>query len=174
MAAKRQVITGLCLLAGMGLAVSSDSIRGLVFAPAQDSIARPGMELPHLPVVDTRGKPEDLKNAARGGKRVIVFYSGACDTCRMVLPELAPFPPGVRLLMVHEGADESFESPANLGLAHAEVFLDRNGVFRRSFSMPALPTILFVDERGILLHGLVGAHARGRVQEKLKEFAARR
>jgi hypothetical protein len=174
MFAKRQIISGLCLLAGIGLAVYSDFLRVRAFPPARDLTVRPGRELPHLPVVDSRGNPEDLGNASPGGKRIIVFFSPACDTCRTVLPELHSIPREIRLLLVDVGEENSSESPEILGLPGTELFRDPHGTFRRAFSVPILPTILFVDERGILLDGLVGAHALGLVQNKVRELSARR
>ncbi len=53
------------------------------------------------------------------------------------------------------------------------MFFDRNGVLARSFAMAGLPTILLVDEGGVLRDGLVGAHGRDLVQRRLREFAGR-
>ena len=57
------------------------------------------------------------------------------------------------------------------GLQCDAMYYDRDRVFERSFSMAALPTILFVDERGVLSAALAGAHQREVVQNKLSDFA---
>jgi hypothetical protein len=59
----------------------------------------------------------------------------------MVLPELQPFPPGLRLLLVNEEADKSSESPYGLVFEKALLFHDWNHVFSRSFPMSGIPTI---------------------------------
>jgi hypothetical protein len=37
--------------------------------------------------------------------------------------------------------------------------------------MPGLPTVLFIDEQGVVRDGLVGAHAAGSAHQKLEQFA---
>jgi hypothetical protein len=120
--------------------------------------------------VDAYGNRVDLSKALAGRRSVIAFYSASCHACRVVLPELQPFPSELSLLLVSEEAD-SFDDSGISGNGAALLFHDRYSAFARSFPMSPLPTILFVDERGILRAGLAGEQARHRVQTRLTEFA---
>lgn len=171
MKAKRRVVSGLCLLTGVVLAGYARFFWVRGHAPTPSSIARLGKALPPLPVVDISGRLVDVGKASLGSKSIIAFYSASCHVCQVVLPELQPFPPALRLLLVNEEAGNSSETPNTLGLEKALQFHDRDRVLFRSFPMSGLPTILFVDERSVLRDGLAGEHARGLVQKKLKEFA---
>jgi hypothetical protein len=106
-----------------------------------------------------------------GRRSVIVFYSDSCHSCQEVLPELLPFPRSLRLIMIDEAEGEAQDRTHTAGLETALHLRDPNRVLLRSFPMSAMPTILFVDEQGILRDALVGARARGRLQQKLIEFA---
>ncbi len=162
---------GLVLLAGAVLAGHLRFFWLRSHAPSADSVARLGKELPSLPVVDASGNPVDLKAAVLGSRSVIAFYAESCRICQLVLPELKPFPPSLRLLLVNE-EKHSLDDPARgPGLENARMFHDRHQVLSRSFPMCGVPTVLFVDERGVLRMGLVGQHARGLIQARLKEFA---
>ena len=174
MAVKRRLVSVLCLFTGMTLAGYARFFWVRGHAPTRSSIARLGRQLPALPVVDASGTEVDIGKVALGSKSIIAFYSASCHVCQAVLPELHPFPPSLRLLLVDEEAGNSIESPHGLGIGRALVFQDRNNVLARSFPMSGVPTILFVDERGVLRGGLVGQHARGLVQRRLREFAETR
>jgi len=171
MTVKRRVISGLCLLAGLAVAGYTRLFWVRTHFPSPGSVARLNRELPSLPVVDASGRIVDISKATLGGKSIVVFYSASCHACELVLPELQPFPPTLRLLLVNEGAGLSSSSRYKTGFEKALHFCDRNGVRSRSFPMSGLPTILFVDERGVLRDGLVGKHSREIVQRKLKAFA---
>jgi hypothetical protein len=133
------------------------------------SVARLGRQLPPLWVVDPWGNRVDLSKAAIGRKSVIAFYSASCRACQVVLPGLYPFPPELTLFLVSEGEDP-LDDPAGSTHDPALLFYDREGVFARSFSMSPLPTIVFVDESGIVRAGLAGEGTRDRVQAGLKKF----
>ena len=136
----------------------------------RNSAVRIGSILAALPVVDGSGRLVDAASAGSGRKRIIVFYSPSCDVCHDELPKLQPFPAGVGLTMINVSG-ECFEEANPGGLQYDAMFCDRDGVFERSFSMPVLPTILFVDEQGNLVAALAGSHQRELVQHKLSEFA---
>ena len=172
MKARRRVVSGLCLLTGIFLAGYARFSWVRAHAPMPSSVVRLGKALPPLLVVDASGRIVDVGKASLGSRSVIVFYSASCRVCQAVLPELQPFPHALRLLLVSEEAGSSSEAPKTLGSDQALRFYDRNRVLSRSFSMSGLPTILFVDESGVLRDGLVGEHARGLLQKKLKEFSA--
>jgi hypothetical protein len=124
--------------------------------------------LPSL-IVDSSGVTVDLREFAAGARRIIVFYSPACHTCREVLPALHPFPPNLRLLMVNVSSDPN--NPETSSFPSAALFHDRWHAFPRSVASVMLPTFLFVDSSGILRDGLIGKHDRKFVQQKVKEFA---
>ncbi len=174
MQAGRRAACGLVLLAAAVLAgyVRFSCLRD--HAPSTGTVAGLGKELPSLPVVDASDNPVDLKTAAMGSRSVIAFYAASCRVCQLVLPELKPFPPSLRLLLVNEDKESPPELPHGPGLEDARIFRDRDKVLSRSFPMCGVPTILFVDERGVLRIGLVGQHARGMIQARLKEFAGER
>ena len=163
---RRRAIAVLCLVLGISAAVCLMWIHSDPAGPY--SLARLDQPLPSL-VVDASGVKVDLKKFAEGVRCIIVFYSPSCRICREVLPALRPFPPALRLIMVNEAPDQ--EGSEISGFPNAALFHDRWRALSRSFAAAALPTILFVDEDGILRDGLAGSHGREFVQQKLKEFA---
>lgn len=163
----RRLAAASCLAIGIGGAAYVK----LHFGPAAtDSLARLGRPLPSLRV-DASGTAADLKDLVAGRKSVIVFYSPTCRVCRETLPALQPFPATLQLIMVSESSAEA--DPEALRFPGAGLYFDRWGALKRSFAVAALPTILFVDERGVLRYGMVGSYRREWVQGKLREFASR-
>jgi thiol-disulfide isomerase/thioredoxin len=163
----RRLAAASCLVLGIGGA----AYMKLHFGPAaMDSLARLGKPLPSL-VVDAAGTAADLKELVAGRRSVIVFYSPTCQVCRETLPALQPFPVTLQLIMVSESSAEV--DPEARRFPQASLFFDRWNVLKRSFAIAALPTILFVDERGVLRDGMVGSYRREWVQRKLTEFASR-
>ena len=142
-------------------------------APRRDSLAVVGKTLPHLPVVDFAGKTVDLSTLQPGKKKVIAFYSPTCEVCAKELPELQPFPSNLELIMVKEPNQKKQPpvDPFGLGSNGLKPYEDRNGVLTRSFPMAGLPTLLFVDEHGVLRDGMVGAHPRSATQTRLQQFS---
>ena len=166
---KRRILSGVCLSAAILLAgyARVNWVRTHASSPAL--VARLGAALPPLVVTDASGGLVDVGKAFLGGKSIIVFYSASCYVCQAVLPELRPFPGSLRLVLVNEETGKPSRAPE--GFESALQFRDSNHVLSRSFPMSGVPTILFVDEQGVLRDGLVGEHARGLLQRKLKEFA---
>lgn len=163
----RRIAATACLLIGIAGATQFKYRFG---SADPHSIVRLGQPLPRLPV-DNSGAECDLRQIIAGCKSVVVFYSPACRTCEEELPALQPFPEALRLVMVSESNAQGQRN--SLLFPGAVSFYDRWGILTRSFAIAALPTILFVDERGILREGLVGTHPRELVQTKLREFASR-
>lgn len=162
----RRIAATACLLMGVGGAVQFKLHFGLV---GPDSIVRLGQPLPPLPVVSS-GAEIDLRQMVAGRRSVVVFYSPACRACAEELPSLRPFPETLRLIIVSES---SVQRPSELSLFPGTVpCYDRWGILKHSFATAVLPTILLVDERGILRDGLIGARPRELVQTKLKAFAS--
>lgn len=165
---RRRIASALCLLIG----VSITAYLRIHFGSAgPHSRPRIGEPLPPLKV-DASGVAVDLNKFTAAGKSVIVFYSPSCRICRETLPALRPFPSTLRLIMVSES--QAREDSVTLDIPNAMFFYDRWNVLTRSFASTGLPTIVFVDEGGILRDGLVGWHELELVQRKLAEFAARR
>jgi hypothetical protein len=167
----RRVTSAFCLLAGAVLAIGSRFFWTQEHSPTRDSIAVVGRRLPPLPVVDSSGNHVDLSQVVPGRRTVIAFFSSSCRTCRVVLPELHPFPDSLRLLLVSEDATNSTGEASGPGFEGVITFRDRRSVFVRSFPLSPLPTILFVDERGILRGGFAGVQGREQVQARLQKFA---
>ncbi len=165
---RRRIAAALCLFVGTGIAVSI-KLWGRFGSGDPKSLARIGRPLPHL-LVEASDVPVDLKEITLGRRSVIVFYSPSCRTCAAELPALRPFPTSLRLVMVSESSSRKYEG---MGFPEALLCYDRWSVLTRSFAAVALPTIVFVDEGGILLDGLVGRHEPGLLQRRLKEFADR-
>ena len=141
-------------------------------APAGGSIAALGRKLPPLPVADASGRLVDLSRAVIGRRTVIAFYSASCHVCQVVLPELRPFPQALDLVLVNEESGETpGKGPETLGFERASQFQDPDGVFFRSFPLSPVPTILFVDEHGVLRSRLIGSQGRELVQGQLWGFA---
>jgi hypothetical protein len=72
--------------------------------------------------------------------------------------------------MVNEDGNSS-EEIDRLGLPYTRRFYDRDRIFERLSAKPGLPTILLVDEQGVLRGALVGAHSPDVLRGKLTEFA---
>lgn len=164
------------LTAAFALLVGIAAFGGLVLqirarSPRPESVARVGRALPVIPVTDASGQVWDVSKAGIGAKTIIVFYSTTCDVCEKELPKLRPFPPGLRLIMVNE-VDNSSDEIDRLGLPYTGLFHDRDRVFKKLSFSPALPTILFVNEQGVLSGALVGEHSPEVLQGKLMDFAA--
>jgi thiol-disulfide isomerase/thioredoxin len=129
-----------------------------------------GKQLPTMTVYDARGAGHDLNALAPGKKKVIAFYSPTCDVCMTEMPQLQPFPEGVALVMV-KVADLDAPDPAKFPKNAAAQLVDRDGIFMRTFPMTGVPALLFVNEQGVLLDGMTGAHQPGALQKRLQEFA---
>jgi len=164
---KRRVVAALCLAAAVVAAVC---LRIQLAPGSADTnlLARIDQPLPSLTVESSEG-PVDLNKLVSGTRSVIVFYSPSCKTCTRVLPALQPFPDTLRLILVNESPDEEEEELS--GFQDTARFYDKQKILSRFFTAAALPTILFVDEVGILRDGIVGLYGRGFVQRKLKDFA---
>jgi hypothetical protein len=133
------------------------------------SHAQIGQPLPLL-TVENQGNAVDLKTIGAGMRCVIVFYSPSCRICREVLPGFRPFPNSLRLIFVNESTDrDDFE---HAGFPNAVHVRDKWRVLPRAFAIVALPTILFVDENGILREGMIGLHDPSKVRQKLQEFVS--
>ncbi len=158
------LLGGCLLIAGLGLVLR-------VHVPTRTTIARVGRELPTLSVTKDSGRVFDLSQVVRGRRTVIVFYSPECDICRSELPQLSPFPEALDLYLVSERKLDSLEVPPALASATADLFYDHAGALGRVFPMAGVPTLLLVDENGVLREAMVGARERKLVQQTLWEFA---
>lgn len=138
--------------------------------PHNDSLIVVGKALPQLVVRDGLQKPVDLRTVKSGTRRVVAFYSPSCEVCQQELPELIPFPKDIELIMVNE-AQASVPDPFAASTGSAIRFSDPDSSFHAAFTMPALPTLLFVNEQNIVVDGLVGAHPAAVAQAKLHAFA---
>jgi hypothetical protein len=163
--ARRRIIAALCLSAVVAAAV----FLGIWVDPGSENakpLARIHAPLPPLTVENSEGAV-DLNAFISGKRSVIVFYSPSCEACKKVLAALHPIPDALHLILVNESPDES-----GSGFRDAAQFHDRRRMVSQFFAAAALPTILFVDEAGVLRDGIVGLYGRGFIQRKLKNFAA--
>lgn len=159
------------LLAGAVLAAGIVAAGYLLQGEIRSAVRRPPVRL-HKPlpplVVDRDGTDVDLADLLRGERTVVVFHSPSCRVCREMMPALDPLPPGLRLVLVRSGKEEARAADgAPRGL---DACWDRHGDFARAFV--ALPTLLFVDERGVLVSGITGRRSREFVRERLERFAS--
>src|SRR5690606_21672137 len=123
--------------------------------------------LPPL-VVDRDGTDVDLADLVRGERTVVVFHSPSCRVCREMMPALDPLPPGLRLVLV--SAEKTAAHATDGAPPGRDDCWDRHGEFARA--LVALPTLLFVDERGVLVSGITGRRSRAFVRERLERFAS--
>lgn len=166
---RRRILAALCLAAATVTTVFL-MIRLAPGSAETTLLARIGHPLPALAVENSEGIV-DLGNWIAGTRSVIVFYSPACEACKRALPALHPFPDTLRLILINESPDEAGKELS--GFPGAAYFHDRQKVLSRLFAVPALPTILFVDESGILRDGIAGFYRRAFVQQKLENFTIR-
>jgi hypothetical protein len=164
----RRIRAALCLAGGIvGLIVFMQLHAG---APTPHSLTRPDQPIPSLMVEDS-GVPKDLKKYIEGKRCILVFYSSACRICKEVVPYLHPVPKELRLILINESANQ--EKSLISQFPDADRFQDPHRALTQSFATWSLPTILLVDENGILRDGLAGRHQRAFIQRKLKDFAVR-
>jgi hypothetical protein len=134
-----------------------------------DFPARINYPLPSLVVKHPQGKV-DLNSIISGSRCIIVFYAPSCKACKEILPALQPLPGRLRLIPVSVSPEQDFSL---LGSSwDVDRFYDQWGVLSRSFAAASLPVILFVDEKGILRHGIFGSREPGTLRQKLKDFAS--
>ncbi|GEM_PF-1068720 len=159
------------LLAGSILAAGIIAAGYLLQGEIRSAVRRPPVRLDRpLPplVVDRGGTDVEMADIIRGKRSVIVFHSPSCRVCREMMPALDPLPPGLRLVLVRSGKEEARAADgAPWGL---DACWDRHGDFARAFV--ALPTLLFVDERGVLVSGITGRRSREFVRARLERFAS--
>lgn len=165
---KRRIVAALCLVAAAIGAVLL-KIKLEAGSAKKNLLIRMDHPLPSLAVEDSDGTV-DLKTFVSGTRSVIVFYSPSCRICKKVLPALRPFPDTLRLILVNVSTDQGHSEFSEF--QGAARFHDKRRILSKSFAAAAVPTILFVDEAGILRDGIVGLYRRGFVQRKLKMFAA--
>jgi hypothetical protein len=166
---RQRIFAALCLAAAVVAAV----FLRIQLAPGSaetSSLACIGHPLPALTVESSEGTV-DVGKLTAGARSVIVFYSPACETCERALPALRPFPDTLRLILVNESPDEAGKELS--GFPGAAYFSDRQKILSKLFAVPALPTILLIDESGILRDGIVGSYRRAFIQQKLENFAIR-
>lgn len=159
------IVLGILVSAIAGFALKLRTV-----VPRHSTLVAIGKPLPSLPVTDPQGRHVDIASISAGKKRVVVFYAPTCDACQKELPELSPFPSQLALVMIREG------ETADVGSSTSEWrntirYSDKERAFNRAFVMPALPTILFVDERGIVLSGLIGTHPTAITRGELAKLA---
>jgi hypothetical protein len=167
---RRRLVAAAVLVLGVAGA-SGLALKIRSHAPRRRSIARIGQPLPALPAFDSSGQRVDIGKIVESTRSIVVFYSPSCEVCEAELPKLQPFPAALRLIMVSETEGGSSHQFADLESKCLAMLYDRDRVLERSFPLPALPTILFVDEQGVLRGALLGAHDQGMVQGKLAEFS---
>lgn len=157
------------ILAGSVLAAGIFAAGYLLQSEIRSAVRRPPVRL-HQPlpplVVDRDGTDVDLAGLVRGERTVVVFHSPSCGVCREMMPALEQPPPNLRLILV---SAEKTEARAASG-APPGFYWDRHGAFSRTFA--ALPTILFVNEKGVLESGITGRRTRAFVRERLERFAS--
>ena len=160
-------IRAACCLAG-GIAVFIIFIHFFARSTTPSSLARLDQPIPSL-IMEKSRVPLDLKKHIAGKRCVLAFYSPACRICREVVPYLHPMPEGLQLILINESSNQ--EKSLTAQFPGADQLQDPHRVFTQSFATLSLPTILFVDENGILRDGLAGRHQRDFIQKKLKQFA---
>lgn len=138
-------------------------------APKRSTLAAMHRPLPPMAVFDRGGHQVDLVSIAPGTRRVFVFYSPSCEVCQRELPNVRPFPPSLRLVLVSV-TDELRDPFAQWPEVH-QALVDRDGAFRRSIPLAGVPLMLFVDEHGVLRDALLGDRGKNALREHLERFA---
>jgi thioredoxin-related protein len=134
-----------------------------------NSLAQLNQPIPSL-MVENSGVLFDLKKYIAGKRAVLVFYSPNCRICKEVIPFLNPMPSELKLILINESSSE--EKSLSAQFPGADQLRDPRRALTQSFATILLPTILFVDQNGILREGIAGHHQRDFIQNRLKQFSA--
>lgn len=133
--------------------------------------------LPDLAVEDLQGVPVTLESF-RGQPVVLNLWASWCAPCRREMPTLAAAQqshPTVHFLFVNQA-----EGPATVRqylsieqLQLRNVLLDLHGRVGDHFSAPGLPTTLFFNAEGKLVHTHLGELSRARLGDYLRALERR-
>jgi thiol-disulfide isomerase/thioredoxin len=120
------------------------------------------LPLPDIALVSLAGQPARLPALAQGRPTVINLWATWCGPCRAEMPTLAAAwaaRPDVQFLFVNQGEDRAvvlrYPHTKNLSLDDA-VWLDARSAAGPAVDSDGLPTTLFFDAQGRLVHRQVG------------------
>ncbi len=162
------------VLAAVTLIICAGGFAAATGAPARSredgsDIARLGKVAPELGITLEDGTGAKLSSLVQDRRTIVVFHSPVCGVCAATLPALQPFPSSLRLVMVDVSGNPM--APMRVEPNGPRHVAANKQVVQRLFPFSGLPTIVFLDETGVIRAGLAGSQPTGRIQEALQAFA---
>jgi len=154
----------ICVTGYAAAAVSTGSAR-----EDANSVARVGHVAPELRVRLEDGSDARLSSLLQGRRTVVVFHSPECGVCVLTLPALEPFPASLQRFMVDVSGN--LAATGRIPATGPRYLAADRPIVQRLFPFSGLPTIVFVDESGVIRAGLAGSQPPGRIQKELLAFA---
>lgn len=124
--------------------------------------ARPGSPAPAFDVPPIGGGFRGLADLVEPGGGVLVFFKSTCETCRLVLPRLAPLAQALereeRLFLAVAQEDEAAARATrdDWGLAYPVGWERDPYAASTAYAITTVPTLLIVDGAGIVAERLEG------------------
>ncbi len=159
---RKQFILSIFLVLFMGLTLS-----GAPHAQAQffltDDNELIGKPAPEFTLTTTQGDKQSLTQVRNGKKSIVFFWATWCPVCREEIKDLKKAyqdieHKDVKIILVDLGESENkVKNFLQKNKLNFSVLLDKKDDLSETYSLIGIPTLVFLDEKGIVLdveHGL--------------------
>lgn len=157
-----------------GFSVVVVAALALAWAGGNTMLKAPPQELPDMPVLTTLDGREIAPESLRGKPFVINLWATWCPPCRRELPMLADAAASsdVPILLVNqaEPAEQVERYLTEANIPGDAIALDQEGELMRIVEGGALPTTLFIDERGNIAATHLGEISRAALLEQIAQL----
>lgn len=145
----------------------------------QEEAANLGAVAPNFILEDLSGARVELKEVYRNNQLTLVnFWATWCPPCKREIPDLVAFyrkyqGKGVEILAVNVWDDSSrkqlqaFVASAQMGFA---VLLDGEGETVKKYNIRAVPTTIFIDQKGRIKEIYTGALTSNQLEARLQKY----
>ncbi|HEY9091357.1 TlpA disulfide reductase family protein [Parasphingorhabdus sp.] len=166
------MMLGINRTSGFSLAVIA--ALSLAWAGGNVLLRSPPQALPDMPVLITLEGGKIEPESLRGRPFVINLWATWCPPCRRELPMLADVAASsdVPILLVNqaEPAEQVERYLTEANIASDAIALDQDGELMRILEGGALPTTLFIDERGDIVATHLGEISRAALLDQISQL----